>query len=352
MKPVFHDTFLKACRQEPVSRIPVWYMRQAGRYQAEYRVIRAQHHNFFDLCRDPELCARVTRLPVEHLGVDAAILFSDIMTPLKARGLDVELVEGTGPVIRHPFRRAHDLSSLRTLDPDRDLQYVIETVKLLHSQLSVPLIGFAGAPFTLASYMIEGGPSKNYHLTKGFMYTHPDDWQALMEDLAAMTVSYLKAQIAAGAQAVQVFDSWVGALGAEDYRTFIAPVMRNIFTALRQTDAVTLYFAAGAGHLLKEWDKLPVDVLSFDWRTSPQFIRGMHLSKAVQGNLDPSMLLAPFPLLKERTRQILDVMGCRPGFIFNLGHGLFPEVDEQQLKRLTDFIHQYPIYKERSYEDE
>lgn len=340
MRELFNDVFLKACRKEPVPYIPVWYMRQAGRYQAEYRAVR-MHHSFFDISMNPDLCARVTSLPVEKLGVDAAILFADIMTPLKARGLHVDLVEGTGPVMRTPFRSAGDLATLKELDPGRDLSYVLETVKLLRSRLQVPLIGFAGAPFTLASYLIEGGPSRNYHRTKGFMYAHSEDWAALMEDLAVMTADYLEAQIASGAQAVQIFDSWVGALSIEDYQTYIAPVMRRILNRLKRTGAVTLYFAAGAGHLLREWADLPVDVLSFDWRMPAGAVNKMEITQALQGNLDPSLLLAPWSLLEARAKRLLDEMSDRPGFIFNLGHGVFPEVKEEKLKALTELIHAY-----------
>lgn len=340
MSFLFNDIFLKACRREPVPYVPVWYMRQAGRYQEEYREIR-RRYSFFEISRHPEICARVTRLPVEKLGVDAAILFADIMTPIKARGLDVRLVEGVGPVFSRPIRTGADFARWRSLDVARDLPFVLDSVSLLHQQLEVPLIGFAGAPFTLASYLIEGGPSRNYHKTKGFMYAHPEDWHALMNDLAEMTLSYLKAQIGAGAQAVQVFDSWVGALSELDYQTFIAPVMEKIFSGLKGTGAVSLYFATGAGHLLKEWNKLPVDVLSFDWRVSPGSLRQLEIAKAVQGNLDPSLLLAPPQLLESRTAALLDQMQGRPGYIFNLGHGVFPEVKEETLRALTRFVHHY-----------
>ncbi|MCL1632900.1 uroporphyrinogen decarboxylase [Sporolactobacillus sp. CPB3-1] len=340
MSPLFNDVFLKACRSEHVPYTPVWFMRQAGRYQAEYRSIR-EHYSFFEISRHPEVCAQVTRLPVEKLGVDAAILFADIMTPLKARGLKVEIVEGVGPVFDRPIRSGADVAHWKPLDPSQDLPYVLETVDLLHSQLDVPLIGFAGAPFTLASYLIEGGPSKNYHQTKAFMYAHPEDWAALMDDLSAMTLDYLLAQIHAGAQAVQLFDSWVGAVSEEDYRKSIAPAMNRIFSKLKETEAVTLYFATGAGHLLTEWNKLPVDVLSFDWRTSANDLRRLGITKAVQGNLDPALLLAPQNLLRARAQTLLDQFQDRPGYIFNLGHGVFPEVKEKTLRALADFVHTY-----------
>lgn len=344
MSLLFNDVFLKACRKEPVPYTPVWYMRQAGRYQKEYREIR-RRYSFFEISRHPEICAQVTRLPVEKLGVDAAILFADIMTPIKARGIDVRLVEGVGPVFSQPIRTGADFARWHSLNVARDLPFVLDAVSLLHEQLDVPLIGFAGAPFTLASYLIEGGPSRSYHKTKGFMYAHPEDWAALMDDLAEMTLNYLIAQIGAGAQAVQVFDSWVGALSKEDYQTFIAPAMEKIFSGLKETGAVSLYFATGAGHLLEEWNKLPVDVLSFDWRVLPEDLERAGVTKTVQGNLDPCLLLAPQQLLESRAAALLDRMQRRPGYIFNLGHGVFPEVNEQTLQALTRFIHRYSAHQ-------
>lgn len=339
----FNDTFLRACRGEQTPYVPVWYMRQAGRYQPEYLKIR-EKYSFFEINKQPEVCAEVTRLPVDQLSVDAAILFADIMTPLKPIGVDVEIKAGVGPVIANPIRSAEDVERLGTLQPEEHVPYIIDAVKLLREQLSVPLIGFAGAPFTLASYMIEGGPSKNYHKTKAFMYAQPDAWQTLMLKLSDLTISYLKAQIAAGAQAVQVFDSWVGALNALDYRAYIAPVMQRIFHALQSTDVPTIYFGVGAGHLLHEWNKLPVDVLGLDWRTSIRSARQQGVRKTLQGNMDPSLLLAPWEMIEERVRHILDEGMERPGYIFNLGHGIFPEVKVETLQKLTAFVHNYSTH--------
>lgn len=334
----FNDTFLKACRKEAVPYIPVWYMRQAGRYQPEYRDIRKKY-SFFEINENPEVCAEVTRLPVEQLGVDAAILFADIMTPIKSVGVSVDIVEGKGPVIANPIRSLADIKKIGDLAPDRDLPYIGETIRLLREQLSVPLIGFAGAPFTLASYLIEGGPSKDYHKTKGFMYAKPDVWRALMAKLADITVIYLQSQIEAGAQAVQVFDSWVGSVGADDYEAYIAPTMRVIFSELKKTGVPTIYFGSGTAHLLTIWNELPVDVLSIDWRITIDAVRALGVEKALQGNLDPSVLLAPWPQLEAKAKAILDQGQKQPGYIFNLGHGIFPEVDIEQLKRLTAFVH-------------
>ncbi|HEX7064964.1 MAG TPA: uroporphyrinogen decarboxylase [Bacillales bacterium] len=337
----FNDTFLKACRRQPVTYAPVWYMRQAGRYQPEYRKIR-ESYSLFEITHRPEVCAQVTRLPVEQLGVDAAILFADIMTPLVPIGVDVEIKSGVGPVIDNPIQSVSDVDKLGDLDPGKDVPFIIETVGLLNEQLNVPLIGFAGAPFTLASYMIEGGPSKNYHLTKGFMYAHPEAWQVLMKKLGTLTITYLKAQIAAGASAVQIFDSWVGALNDKDYRTYIAPIMNRIFTELKKdTDVPVIYFGVGAGHLLEEWNALDVDVIGLDWRTDIKDARKRGVERTIQGNLDPSMLLAPWDLIKPKVKAILDEGTQQPGFIFNLGHGVFPQVEADTLKRLTDFVHEY-----------
>ncbi|QQE73312.1 uroporphyrinogen decarboxylase [Brevibacillus composti] len=336
----FNDTFLRACRQETTDHVPVWYMRQAGRYQPEYRAIRAKH-TFFEMNYIPEVCAEVTRLPVEQLGVDAAILFADIMTPLKPIGVDVNIESGIGPVIANPVQSMDDVNRLGELDPDTHVPYIMEAIKILRQQLSVPLIGFAGAPFTLASYIIEGGPSKHYHKTKAFMYTQPQAWDKLMEKLGTLTINYLKAQIAAGAQAVQIFDSWVGALNDEDYRNYIAPVMTRILQEVKPTGVPTIYFGVGCGHLLDEWNKLPVDVLGLDWRTTITTAREMGITKTLQGNLDPTLLLAPWEKLESKAKEILDEGTKQPGFIFNLGHGVFPDAKVETLQKLTRFIHSY-----------
>ncbi|SMO43520.1 uroporphyrinogen decarboxylase [Melghirimyces algeriensis] len=338
----FNNTFLQACRGESTPYVPVWYMRQAGRYQPEYREIR-KRYSFFEMSENPEVCAEVTRLPVEQLGVDAAILFADIMTPLKPIGVRVDIQSGVGPVISNPIQNFADVERLGSLTPEQDVPFILETIRLLTTeQLNVPLIGFAGAPFTLASYMIEGGPSKNYHKTKGLMYAQPKVWQALMDKLGDLTIAYLIAQAKAGAHAVQIFDSWVGTLNAADYRTYVAPVMHRIFSKIKESvDVPVIYFGIGAGHLLQEWNQLPCDVIGLDWRTSIHQARKLGITKALQGNLDPSLLLAPWDIIEERAREILDQGLETPGYIFNLGHGTFPELEVETLQRLTRFIHQY-----------
>ncbi|WP_027417739.1 uroporphyrinogen decarboxylase [Aneurinibacillus terranovensis] len=339
VKP-FNDNFLKACRGEEHSHVPVWYMRQAGRYQAEYRKIR-EKYSLFEITHNPEVCAEVTMLPIKQLDVDAAILFADIMTPMPAMGIDVEIKSSIGPVIRNPIRTHEDVENLRPLQPDEHVPYILDTITLLREQLSVPLIGFAGAPFTLASYLIEGGPSRNYYKTKSFMHSNSEAWHLLMDRLGSMTVAYLKAQIAAGSQAVQVFDSWVGALNAEDYAEFVAPVMNRIFTELNDTNVPKIMFGVGAGHLLQEWNRLPLDVIGLDWRTSIRFARAQGVTKTVQGNLDPGLLLASWPELQKKTKEILDQGMETPNYIFNLGHGVYPDVKADTLERLTAFIHEY-----------
>lgn len=337
----FNDTFLRACRQQPTEYTPVWYMRQAGRYQPEYRKIR-EKYRFFEMNYNPEVCAEVTMLPIKQLNVDAAILFADIMTPLKPVGIDVEIKSGIGPVIANPIRSVADVTNIGELDPARDVPYVMESVQMLHEQLSVPLIGFAGAPFTLASYLIEGGPSKNYYKTKAFMYAQPEAWQQLMEKLGALTLTYLKAQIQSGAHAVQLFDSWVGALNAEDYSKYLYPTMHHIFSALQETGVPTIYFGVGASHLLPLWNQLPVDVLGLDWRITIDDARyQVGVTKAIQGNLDPAVLLAPWGEIEQKSSAILAEGRKQPGFIFNLGHGIFPSCDVETLQRLTDFVHGY-----------
>jgi len=338
---IFNDTFLRACRGEKTEYIPVWYMRQAGRSQPEYRALK-EKYSLFEITHQPELCAYVTRLPVEQYNVDAAILYKDIMSPLPAIGVDVDIQAGIGPVISNPIRSLADVEKLGEINPEDDVPYVLETIKLLTTeQLNVPLIGFAGAPFTLASYMIEGGPSKNYNKTKAFMYAEPKAWFALMDKLADMTIRYVKAQIHAGAKAIQIFDSWVGALNVQDYRYFIKPTMERIFSSFREENVPLIMFGVGAGHLVKEWHDLPLDVVGLDWRLSIREARNMGITKTVQGNLDPAVLLAPWEVIEERVKEILHQGMEHPGYVFNLGHGIFPQIRPETLKRLTAFIHEY-----------
>ncbi|MFX3625191.1 MAG: uroporphyrinogen decarboxylase [Ectobacillus sp.] len=337
----FNDTFLKACRGEKTDYVPVWYMRQAGRSQPEYRKLK-EKYSLFEITHQPELCAYVTKLPVDQYNVDAAILYKDIMSPLPAIGVDVDIKTGIGPVIGNPIRSLQDVEKLGEIHPEDDVPYVLETIRLLTEEmLEVPLIGFAGAPFTLASYMIEGGPSRNYNKTKAFMYTEPKAWFALMDKLTEMTITYVKAQVKAGAKAVQIFDSWVGALNVADYRTYIKPTMERIFSELRATNVPLIMFGVGASHLANEWNDLPLDVVGLDWRLPIEEARARGIQKAVQGNLEPAILLCPWDVIEERVKAILDQGMKQPGYVFNLGHGVFPEVQPETLRRLTAFVHEY-----------
>lgn len=345
MERKINDTFLRAAKGEKTDYVPVWYMRQAGRSQPEYRAIK-EKYSLFEITHQPELCAYVTKLPVDHYDNDAAILYKDIMSPLPALGVDVEIKSGIGPVIANPIRSKADVEKLGEINPEEDVPYVLETIKILtQEQLTVPLIGFAGAPFTLASYMIEGGPSKNYNKTKAFMYAEPEAWFALMDKLTEMTITYVKSQIKAGAKAIQIFDSWVGALNVEDYRVFIKPTMNKIFSSLREENVPLIMFGVGASHLAMEWHDLPLDVVGLDWRLPIKEAREKGITKAVQGNLDPAILLAPWEVIEERAKVILDQGMAQPGYIFNLGHGVFPDVNPETLKRLTAFVHEYSASK-------
>lgn len=315
MSSSFNETFLKACRGEAHDHVPVWYMRQAGRSQPEYRKIK-EKYSLFDITHQPELCAYVTKLPVDQYDNDAAILYKDIMTPLPSIGIDVEIKSGIGPVIEKPIRSLADVERLGTITPKADVPYVLETIKILREQLTVPLISFAGAPFTLASYMIEGGPSKNYNKVKSFMYAEPEAWHLLMDKLGDMTIAYVKAQIEAGAQAIQLFDSWVGTLNVADYRKFVKPVMNRIFSEIKSEDIPLILFGVGASHLTKDWSELPVDVVGLDWRLSVNEARQMGITKTLQGNLDPALLLAPWNVIEERTKEILAQGMKTPNFCF------------------------------------
>lgn len=341
MAKTMNDTLLKAYRGEETTHTPVWYMRQAGRSQPEYRELK-EKYSLFEITHQPELCAYVTRLPVENYGVDAAILYKDIMSPLPAIGVDVEIKSGIGPVIHNPIKSFQDVEKLGSINPKADVPYVLDTIRLLtEEQLEVPLIGFSGAPFTLASYMIEGGPSKNYNKTKAFMYTDSAAWFALMDKLADMVITYVEAQIEAGAKAIQIFDSWVGALNASDYRVYIKPVMTRIFSELKQHDVPLVTFGVGARHLLNEWNDLPVDVIGLDWRTTITEARELGVTKVLQGNLDPTILLTKWETIEGRAKSLIDEGIADGNHVFNLGHGVTPDIQPATLKKLTEYIHRY-----------
>jgi len=332
--------FLSACRGEPTDRVPVWFMRQAGRFQPEYRALR-QSHSLLEIALTPRLAAEVTIRPVEAFGVDAAILFSDIMVPLGPAGVAYDIREGIGPVVADPIRTGAQVARLRVPDPARDQPETGEAVARAVERLGpVPLIAFAGAPFTLASYLVEGKPSRTYVETKRLMWGSPDLWDALMTVLADIVVAHLEAQLAAGAGAWQLFDSWVGALTREDYVARVLPYTRRIFDRLRPSGKPAVYFGVGTSHLLAEMASAGADVLGVDWREPVAEVRRrLGPRPALQGNLDPVALLLPWPATAEQAQDVLRPMAGQTGYIFNLGHGVLPETDPDQVRRLVELVH-------------
>ncbi|NMI02725.1 uroporphyrinogen decarboxylase [Paenibacillus sp. SZ31] len=338
----YNDRLIRASFKQQVDRVPVWYMRQAGRYDPEYRKIK-EKYSLLEICRQPELAAEVTLMPVRKLGVDAAILYSDIMNPVASLGIDFDIVKNIGPVIDNPIRSAADVDRLRPIDVEGDLSHILETVRILDKELDVPLITFAGAPFTIASYLIEGRPSKGYIRTKTMMYSEPEVWHKLMQKLGDMVITYVRAHIANGGKAFQLFDSWVGALSPKDFRTYVLPTITRIFTELSDLNVPKIYFpGVASGELLPALHNLQADVIGLDWRVSISEGRERLGGKfAVQGNLDPYLLTAPMELIKEQAKVIIDEGIKEPGYIFNLGHGLFPEASLDKLRELTAYIHEY-----------
>nr|WP_075926272.1 uroporphyrinogen decarboxylase [Nocardiopsis sp. CNR-923] len=332
--------FLRACRGLPVSHTPVWFMRQAGRSLPEYRQVRADVP-MLEACSRPDLITEITMQPVRRHGVDAAIFFSDIVVPLRAVGIDLDIKPGVGPVVADPIRDAPGLKRLRDVEPG-DLPYVTEAVGQLVGELGdTPLIGFAGAPFTLASYLIEGGPSKNHEHTKALMYGEPELWDELMRRLAAITLGFLRAQVEAGASAVQLFDSWVGALSAEDYRSCVLPYTSWIFGQLAEYEVPRIHFGVGTGELLGLLGEAGADVVGVDWRVPlDEAVRRVGPGRALQGNLDPATLFAPWEVVAGRTRDILSRGRAAEGHVFNLGHGVLPSTDPDMLTRLTAYVHE------------
>jgi uroporphyrinogen decarboxylase len=332
---------LKAARGEKTDYTPIWIMRQAGRYSARYREIRAKAGSFMDLCRNPKLAAQVTLLPIEEIGVDAAILFSDILVPVEKMGIEVKFVEGKGPVLNPKVETEEDAKRLKVPNPERDLPYVLETIQLIKQQLTDrPLIGFSGAPFTLASYILEGGSSKNYLAAKSTMWNRPELWDTLMSKLVDTVVEYLSAQIEAGVDLVQLFDSWMGVLSREDYERFVFPYTRRVVEEIKRRHPETpfIHFGVNSGHLLEVNNRLPVDVIGLDWRTEiPLALQ--KVDKAVQGNLDPVALFADEKLIEEKVRKIVSEGLKAKGHIFNLGHGILPQTDPKKAKFLVDAVH-------------
>ena len=338
-----NQEFLKACRREEVQFTPVWLMRQAGRYLPEYMAIRSKY-SFLEMCKAPDLAAEVTLQPVDILGVDAAILFADILLPLEGMGINLEFAKDEGPIIHNPVRTMRDVENLRIIDAEEATPYVMEAIRILRRELvnKAPLIGFSGAPFTLASYMIEGSGSKTYINCKRMMYEAPAIWHALMAKISEVVVRYLKAQIAAGAQAVQVFDSWVGTVAPDDYREFVLPHTKYVMDALKGQGVPVIHFANNGSTLLDLVKEAGGDVFGLDWRVDldEAWSRLGH-DVAVQGNLDPFALFAPAEIIEKKVKQILVKAAKRPGHIFNLGHGINKETPVEKAKILVDAVHKY-----------
>jgi uroporphyrinogen decarboxylase len=340
MTPALYDSpFMRACRREPTPYTPVWLMRQAGRYMEEYRQIRDKI-SFLDLCKTPDLAAQVTLMAVERLGVDAAIIFADILLILEPMGMQLEFTAGDGPVLHNPIRQASDVERLQDVDSDTSLAFVMQAIRRTRSQLKpdIPLIGFAGAPFTLASYMIEGGGSRNYVQTKTLMYTAPETWHALMTHLSRNLAQYLNGQIAAGAQAVQLFDSWVGNLSPSDYQTFVRPHTQALIAALTP-DVPVIHFGTGTGALLELMCEAGGTVIGVDFRVELDHAWQRLGDVSVQGNLDPVILHAERSYIRQRVQDILHQAQGRPGHIFNLGHGILPTTPVDHVVALVDDVH-------------
>jgi uroporphyrinogen decarboxylase len=340
VSPRLEDSvFLNACRRLPVPYTPVWFMRQAGRSLPEYRAARAGIP-MVEACTKPDLITELTLQPVHRYPVDAAILFSDIVVPLRAAGVGIDIRAGVGPVVEEPIRSEHDLQRLRILEPD-DVHYVAEAVKALVAELGgTPLIGFAGGPFTLASYLVDGGPSKSFDKTKSLMYGDPTLWNALLSRLTDITITFLQVQVEAGVAAVQLFDSWAGSVSPEDYRRSVLPHSKRIFDALAGSGVPRLHFGVSTGELLGMMGEAGADVVGVDWRVPlDEAVRRVEPGKALQGNLDPAVLLAPWEVIEQRTLSILSAGRTAEGHVFNLGHGVLPQTDPDVLARLAELVH-------------
>ena len=338
--------FLQACQRKPVNATPVWFMRQAGRYMSEYRAIR-EKYSLLEICYQPDLAAEVTLQPVRAFGVDAAILFADILLPAIPLGVGLEFAKGEGPVLHTPVRTMEDVWALKPVEAESDLGYVMEAIRILRGELNgIPLIGFCGAPFTVASYIIEGGSSREFLKTKMMMYSNPQTWHALMEKLSGVLSDYLVAQIRAGAQAVQVFDSWVGVLNPADYENFVMPYSQKVLTAAKNAGVPIIHFGTNTTTLLPLMKRAGGDVIGLDWRIPLD--DGWSLlgdDVAVQGNLDPVALFAPLPELKARVHDVLRRANGRSGHIFNLGHGILQHTPVDNVKAVVEMVHEFSSVK-------
>lgn len=333
------DRFIRACWREPVDRTPIWFMRQAGRSSPSYRALRKEH-GILDMVKNPGLATEVTLQPVKELGVDAAILFADLLIPLEAMGVPVRISAGEGPVIDRPIATPEDVDGLNPLNPERDLGFVLETIRRVREKTDIPFIGFSGAPFTLASYLIEGGGTKDFGRTKTFMYGHPAAWDELLGSLADSMAAYLRAQVEAGVQAIQIFDSWAGALSPGDYAARVLPHTRRLIAGARETDVPLIHFGTGTAGFLETFASAGGDVVGVDWRIPlADAWKRLGPEQGIQGNLDPAAGLGSPAVWRASAKQILDEAGGRPGHVFNLGHGVLPETPQENLRGLVRFVH-------------
>ena len=337
-----NNPFLMACQRKTTSYTPIWLMRQAGRYMKEYRALRKKY-SFLEMCKNSQLAVEVTLQPIHQIRVDAAIIFADILLPLEPMGIELEFAKDEGPVFHHPIREMKQIEKLRIIDPEGDLPFLMEAIRLVRKELDgkIPLLGFSGAPFTLASYIIEGGHSKNYILTKGMMYQNPQAWDRLMEKLSEVLIRYLNAQIRSGVQAVQLFDSWVGCLSPTDYERYVLPHSKRVIDGVDRTVPL-IHFGTTTSTLLEGMKKAGGDVIGVDWRVDlGEAWSRIGYDVAIQGNLDPVVLLSSIDVIKEEAKRILDRVENRPGHIFNLGHGILPDTPVENVVALVDMVHEY-----------
>lgn len=338
--------FLRACRRQPAPYTPVWLMRQAGRYMKEYRALRKKF-SFLEMCKKSDVAAEVTLQPLQKFKLDAAIIFSDILIPLEPMGVDFEFAKGEGPVFHRPVREMKDVERLKVIAPEEETPFLMEAIRIVRRELEgkIPLIGFSGAPFTLASYMIEGGHSRNYIFTKGLMYQHRPVWDLLMEKISETLIRYLNAQTRAGAQALQIFDSWVGCLTPDDYEEYVLPYSRKVIDGVDKSVPL-IHFATTSSTLLERMKRAGGNVIGVDWRVNlDEAWERIGYDVGIQGNLDPVVLFGPVDVIKKEAKRILDRAGGRPGHIFNLGHGILPDTPVDHVAALVDFVHEYSVKK-------
>jgi uroporphyrinogen decarboxylase len=335
------ERMLATARRQPTDRTPIWFMRQAGRCLAGYRALR-ETYDILTITRTPELCARVTLMPVEEFGVDAAVMYADIMLPLVGMGVPFSIDPGIGPLIHAPVRTQADIAALRIVDPHEATPELFEAIKLVRRELDgkTAVVGFAGGPFTVASYMIEGKPTKEFSATKAMLHGEPELWRRLMATLTEVTISYLRAQVEAGAEMIQLFDSWAGALSVAAYEQMVQPYSLRILEAVAETGVPTIHFGTTTSHLLEAMARCGSDVMSVDWRLPLDEAWRRIGDRGIQGNLDPGVMLAPFDVIAREARQILTLAGGRPGHIFNLGHGVLPDTPSDHLRRLAELVHE------------